>query len=197
VVIDPVSAFRGPENEVHAALLRMVDLLKSRGITALFTSLGGALSLLQNVDYTLSSLMDVWITLNDVEANGERNRVLYIIKARGISHSNQVREYRMTDAGITLIEPYIGPEGVLTGTARLTQEARERAALDHRRREAGQRRREIERQRATLERQIGELQAALEADRREAEALQHEETAHDATLLRDRQAVATSRGNPL
>ncbi|WP_275112936.1 circadian clock protein KaiC [Rhodopila globiformis] len=196
VVVDPISAFRGPEPEVHATLLRMVDLLKSRGITALFTSLGTAKPLRSSAEYGLSSLMDAWITLMDVEANGERNRVLYVIKARGISHSNQVREYRLTDDGIELIDPYIGPEGVLTGTARLTQEAREHAAVEQRRREAAQLRREIERRRAALERQIAELQVTLEADAQEAEALRQEEAAHDTMLSRDRNAVAARRSNP-
>jgi circadian clock protein KaiC len=75
----------------------------------------------------LSSLMDVWIKLSEVEANGERNRTLYVIKSHGMSHSNQVREYRVTNSGIQLTDPYIGPEGVLTRAARLNQESRERA----------------------------------------------------------------------
>jgi circadian clock protein KaiC len=196
VVVDPISAFRGPAVEVHAALLRMVDLLKSRGITALFTSLGTALSLHDTTDHALSSLMDSWIRLMDVEVGGERNRLLYVIKARGLSHSNQVREYRLTDTGIELIEPYIGPEGVLTGTARLMQEARERAAAEHRRRNVAQRRRQFEHRRGTLERQMAELQATMDAEWREDQTLQREEEAHDAMVLRDRQAVVARRSNP-
>jgi hypothetical protein len=99
---------------VHSTLLRMVDLLKSEGITGLFTSLRTAGSLVDSTDQELSSLKDSWIKLVEVDANGERNRVLYVIKSRGMSHSNQVREYRMTDGGLELINAYIGPEGVLT-----------------------------------------------------------------------------------
>ena len=129
VVIDPISAFRGPDTEVHATLLRMLDLLKSRGITGpVHQPAGRDDAMAEGTDHGLSSLMDVWIKLSDIEANGERNRMLYVIKSRGMSHSNQVREYRVTDSGIELIDAYIGPEGVLTGTARLSQEARERAA---------------------------------------------------------------------
>ena len=127
VVIDPISALHGPTAEVQATLLRVIDMLKSRGITAVFTSFQGQDSELSVVNQELSSLMDAWIRLMDVESNGERNRALYVIKTRGMSHSNQVREYRMSEAGMTLIEPYIGPEGVLTGTARATQIAREQA----------------------------------------------------------------------
>ncbi len=193
VVVDPISAFRGPATEVHATLLRMMDLLKSRGITTLFTSLrhDGALD---GADLGLSSLMDAWIRLEDVEANGERNRALYLIKARGMSHSNQVREYRITDDGVELIEPYIGPEGVLTGTARLTQAARETAATVRRRQDVERRRRELGRQREALERQVQEMRSALEAEEQEAGVLLTEEGAHEAVLTSDRLAVATRRG---
>jgi circadian clock protein KaiC len=195
VVVDPISALRGPDAEVHATLLRMVDLLKSRGITALFTSLRAAGSLHDGTDQAISSLMDSWIRLLDVEANGERNRVLYVIKSRGTSHSNQMREFRMTDCGVELIEPYIGPEGVLTGAARLSQEAREHAALEQRRREIAQRGRELARRREGLERQVKELQATLEADLDEAQALLVEEQAHDAVLSRSSAAIAARRGS--
>jgi len=194
VVVDPISAFRGPETDVHATLLRMVDLLKSRGITALFTSLRSASAELEGTEQALSSLMDSWIKLVDVEANGERNRVLYIIKSRGSSHSNQVREYRMTDHGIELIHAYIGPEGVLTGTARLAQEAREEAATVRRQQEINQRARELARRRAGLERQIADLQAAIEAESDEAQSLSREEQARTATLAEGRAAIAARRG---
>lgn len=194
VVLDPISAFRGPSAEVHATLLRMMDMLKSRGITALFTSLRADDAGLGGADEGLSSMMDVWIKLDDSEANGERNRVLYLIKARGLSHSNQVREYRITDAGIELIEPYVGPDGVLTGTARLTQAAREQSATLRRHQETERRKRDLKRRREALERQIGELKAALEAEEEEANLLLGEEGNHEGTLRSDRAAVAMMRG---
>lgn len=193
VVIDPISAFRGPPSEVHSTLLRMVDLLKSEGITGLFTSLRTAGSLVDSTDRELSSLMNSWIKLVEVDANGERNRVLYVIKSRGMSHSNQVREYRMTDGGLELINAYIGPEGVLTGTARLSQEAREQAAGERRRQEIDQRRREGARRRAALEHQIVELQASIEIERDEAKTLLFEDEAHEAVLGLDRVAIAARR----
>jgi circadian clock protein KaiC len=195
VVMDPISALRGPDAEVHATMLRMVDLLKGRGITALFTSLRAAGSLHDGTDQAISSLMDSWIRLLDVEANGERNRVLYVIKSRGTSHSNQMREFHMTDGGIELIDPYIGPDGVLTGAARLSQEAREHAAAEHRRREIAQRGRELARRREALERQIKELRATLEAEQDEAQALLIEEEAQTAILTRNSAAIAARRGS--
>jgi circadian clock protein KaiC len=195
VVIDPISAFRGPDAEVHATLLRIVDLLKSRGITALFTSLRNSGSILDSTDQAVSSLMDSWIKLIDMEANGERNRVLYIIKSRGASHSNQVREYRMTDAGIELIDVYVGSEGVLTGTARLTQEAREQAAAERRRQVIDQRRRDLARRREGLEREIAALQANLEIEQIEAQTLSVEEKAHETMLARDHALMAARRAS--
>jgi circadian clock protein KaiC len=194
VVLDPISAFRGPAAEVHATLLRMLDLLKSRGITSLFTSLRTETTEAEGTDHGLSSLMDVWIKLMDIETNGERNRILYLVKSRGMSHSNQVREYRVTDSGIELIEAYIGLEGVLTGTARLSQEARERAAAVRRLQEVERRRREIARRRDALERQIEELRANLEVEEEESRKLLTEEEGHEATLSSDRAAVAARRG---
>ena len=194
VVVDPISAFRGPATDVHATLLRMIDLLKSRGTTGLFTSLRTDATLMDGTDQGLSSLMDAWVKLSDVEADGERNRLLYLIKARGMSHSNQMREYRMTDGGVELIEPYVGPEGVLTGTARLTQAARERAAAEQRAQEQGRRRRDLVRRREALERQIEAMRAALDAESEEARLLLAEAEAHEATLATDRIAVASRRG---
>ena len=193
VVVDPISAFRGPDTEVHATLLRMMDLLKSRGTTALFTSLRNDGALLEGADMGLSSLMDVWVKLEDVEANGERDRVIYVIKARGMSHSNQLREYRITDQGIDLIEPYVGPEGVLTGTARMTQAAREAATATRRQQEIDRRRRDLVRRRAALDRQMDEMRASLEAEEDEAIRLLAEEDAHEAVLASDRVAVASLR----
>ncbi len=194
VVIDPISAFRGPPAEVHAVLLRMMDLLKGRGITAVFTSLRNDGALTEGSDQGLSSLMDAWIKLDDVEANGERNRVLYLIKARGMSHSNQVREYRITDGGVELIAPYVGPEGVLTGTARLSQAAREQAEAARRRQEIERRRRDLVRRREALERQVEEMRAALRTEEEEANLVLDQDDRHEDALATDRVAVASRRG---
>ena len=195
VVIDPLSAFRGPPTQVHATLLRMVDLLKSRGITGLFTSLRTDGSLLEGTDQGLSSLMDAWIRLMDVEADGERNRVLYIIKARGMNHSNQIREYRITDHGIELIPAYIGPGGVLTGTARHSQEAREQAVAIVHAQKAERRQRAFERRRQAVERQIEDLRLGMEREEEATRALLAQGDSREAALGRNRSMVAARRGS--
>ncbi|MDR7035676.1 circadian clock protein KaiC [Methylobacterium sp. BE186] len=193
VVVDPLSALRGPATEMQATILRMVDLLKSRGITAVFTSLriDGAVDLTD--DFGVSSLMDAWVKLLNVEANGERSRTLYVIKARGMSHSHQVREFLMSDEGIALVEAYIGPAGVLTGTARAVQEAEERASTLRRQQESERRQREVARRRHSIERQIAELHASLEATEEEERLLLGETEARETTIESERRAIAKRR----
>lgn len=164
VVVDPISAFRGPASEVHATLLRLADLCKSRGITAMFITLSVAGIPMNETERGISSLMDTWISLDDAEDNGERNRLLFLLKARGMKHSNQVREFRMTDHGIELVDAFIGPSGVLTGSARLAQEARDKLEALARGRDRERVRREFEHRRKAVELQIAELRARLEAD---------------------------------
>jgi circadian clock protein KaiC len=193
VVVDPISAFRGPRAEVHATLLRMVDLLKSRGITGLFTSLRSGGSPLEGTDDGLSSLMDSWIKLTAIEENGERNRILYVIKSRGSGHSNQVREYRMTDTGIELVGAYVGPGGVLTGSARIAQEARDQAGAERRRQHTARLRRNHERRRNAVERQIADLRASLEEEHEEMQTLLIEDSAFEARLGAERRVIADRR----
>ena len=193
VVVDPISALDGPAREVQATLLRMVDMLKSRGITAVFTALrreDGP----QGNDIGLSSLMDVWVKLVDLEANGERTRTLYVIKARGMSHSNQVREFQITTHGVRLSEPYIGPSGVLTGTARVVREAEEEAALIRLKHDTEQRRRDVARRRVGIERQIEELRASLEAHNDEEQIFLREEDRRERSAATGREALAARRG---
>jgi circadian clock protein KaiC len=161
VVIDPVTNFLsvGGQEEVKSMLMRLIDFFKSQKITALFTSLTHGFDL-ETTDVAVSSLMDTWLLLREVELNGERNRLLNVIKARGMAHSNQVRELLLTSAGVELVGVYLGPGGALTGAARLAQETQERAA-------ALDRQQEIERQRRDLERRRQALEARIEAQRLE------------------------------
>ncbi len=110
VVLDPISAFdrSGDPNEIQAMLLRMVDYLKSHGATAIFTNLTHAKGDETQTDAGLSSLMDAWILMLNRENNGEFKRELYLLKARGMRHSNQVREFIMSEDGIALREPFVG-----------------------------------------------------------------------------------------
>ena len=120
VVIDPITNFLaiGEPFETKSMLTRLIDFLKTKQITATFTSLTSAGSELEQSEVDISSLMDTWILVKNIETNGERNRGLYILKARGLAHSNQVRELVLTDHGIQLMEVYVGADGVLMGSAR-------------------------------------------------------------------------------
>jgi circadian clock protein KaiC len=193
-VVDPVTGFRGPETEVHALLLRILDVLKARGITTIFTSLTVSADRVRQSDFGLSSLMDTWISLVNIESNGERNRGLYVLKSRGMSHSNQISEYVLTNQGIKLIDPYLGAAGVLTGSARLAQEARDKAEAQRRRETIERQRAQLRRKRALAERQIAELRAEIEAEEAEVGRLIAEEEGQEALREESRAALAVSRG---
>ncbi len=193
VVVDPLSALHGPTSELQATLMRMIDLLKGRGITAVFTSLRSERGGEPADDLGVSSLMDAWIKLLHIEANGERSRTLYVIKARGMGHSQQVREFLMSSAGISLVEAYIGPAGVMTGTARLVQEAQEKAARVRRQLDEDRRAREAARRRQTIERQIAELRAGLEAIDDEESRFSEEDATREALLDDERRELRARR----
>jgi circadian clock protein KaiC len=113
----------GTETEVKAMLARLIDFVKLRQITALFTSLTGGGAAAEQTDLGVSSLMDVWMLLGNPEANGERNRTIQIVKARGMAHSNQVREFVMTDHGVVLLDVSRRADGsVAIGSAREAQQ---------------------------------------------------------------------------
>lgn len=194
VVLDPISAFYGPTSEIHAMLLRMVDLLKTKGTTGVFTNLTSLAHATDRTDVGLSSLMDTWIGLHDIEANGERNRGLYLLKSRGMNHSNQIREYLLTNDGVELIKPYVGTSGVLTGTARTQQEAREAADALIRKQDIDRREREFRQRRAQAERQFAETKAALDAEEEEIRILNDEAKLRESVLDEDRASVSVVRG---
>jgi circadian clock protein KaiC len=143
---------------------RLIDFLKGSQVTSFFTSLTHGGHALQQSEIAMSSLMDAWLLLQDFEGNGERNRVLYVLKARGMAHSNQVREFLISNRGIDLVDAYIGASGVLTGSARAAQNSLEKAALLSGQQKAAQLKREVERKRAALERQISGLRADYETE---------------------------------
>ena len=194
VIIDPVTSFRGPDSEVHALLLRMLDMLKTRGITTIFTSLTSSYERTSQSDFGLSSLMDVWVSLVDIESNGERNRGLYVLKSRGMNHSNQIREYLLTNDGVKLVDAYLGVAGVLTGSARLAQQAQATIESLHQREEIARRRREIASRRAVTERQIAELQVEIESQEAEVVRLIAQDERRETVFESDRVAMGASRG---
>ena len=167
VVVDPITNFLavGDEIQTKAMLTRLIDFLKLKQITAVFNSLTGARSEVEDSEVGVSSLMDTWLLLKNIEANGERNRGLYVLKARGIAHSNQVREFILTDHGIQLLDAYIGPEGVLMGSARSSQLARETAAEVDRRLSMERKERELHRKRELYEAQLVSLKGQYESER--------------------------------
>jgi circadian clock protein KaiC len=163
VIMDPISNMVavGSEREVNSMLSRLIDFLKGRGITGVFTTLAHP-ETTESTEVAISSLIDTWLLLRLEETSGERNRTLYILKSRGMAHSNQVREFRLTNQGVEFTDVYIGGGLVFTGSAREAQEARDRAEDLARRQEMERRQREHERQRLLLAAQIQSLKAQLE-----------------------------------
>ncbi len=195
VVLDPISAFleSGEQLEVQAMLLRMIDYLKNHGITGIFTHLAHVQGE-SRTDAGLSSLMDAWILLLNREANGEFNRELYLLKARGIAHSNQVREFVMSDTGIRLKDPYLGESGALTGSARRVEEARTRRAELTRQAEVARLQERIAQRRSRTQAQIEALEADLRADEFELKSIIEQETSLQAQARTDAAEIAASRG---
>jgi circadian clock protein KaiC len=195
VVIDPVSNFAsaGEERDVHSMLIRLVDFLKMHGITTFLTNLTSGNMAQEMTDTGISSVMDTWILLRDIELGGERNRGIYVLKSRGTAHSNQIREFVITSHGLDLLDVYTGAEGVLTGSARLIQEQKERCAKVLRDQEAQRKQAELDRKRAALDAQIAALQAAYEAEHAQAMREISIDQLRENELDADRKATGHSR----
>jgi circadian clock protein KaiC len=195
VIIDPISnlADAGVKADAYAMLLRLIDFLKSKGITALFVNLTTGGTALESTDIGVSSLIDTWIVLRDIEAGGERNRGLYVIKSRGMRHSNQIREFVITSNGIDLVDVYVGPEGVLTGSLRASQEARERESVVAHEQEMERRQRDLERRRLALKAQIAALQDEMSAVDDEANVFRREYDERRQLEDQQREAAALRR----
>ncbi len=199
VILDPINTFilGDREAEVKTMLVRIVDFLKGNQITALFTSLTSAESSPESSDVGISSLIDTWLLLRDIELNGERNRGMYILKSRGMANSNQIREFILTNHGVELRDVYIGPRGVLTGSARVAQEALENAGLITRKQDIERRIREIERKRVALKSQIAALHADFKLEESEAAKLIETEREMIKMLEHDKLKMAVSRKSVL
>lgn len=195
VVLDPISAFTGSgeQLEVQSMLLRIVDHIKARGITAVFTHLMHSQEGASETDAGLSSLMDAWILLLNREVGGEFNRELYLLKARGLSHSNQVREFVMSADGLRLLPPYTGGGRALTGSARIAEEARERREEAARRSEVERAARVLDQRRRKVAAQIAALQAELAADEAELQRAGQAEEDYRARADADQTIMDKSR----
>jgi circadian clock protein KaiC len=196
VVVDPVTDLvsGGSIKDVHAMAMRLVDYLKGQGITTLMTTLTSGGGHLEQTEVNISSLIDTWLLLRDMESGGERNRGLYILKSRGMAHSNQIREFRLTGRGIELLDVYLGPDGVLTGSARLSQEAKARADESERRDSASRRQMEIAAERKSLAAQIAAIEAKMSLQDKELHALTAHEAQYGQRRELERAAMAQSRG---
>jgi circadian clock protein KaiC len=195
VVIDPVSSLMqaGTSLDTHSMLVRLMDFLKLQGITAVLTNLSSTRESLEATDVQISSLVDTWLLLRDIELGGERNRAMYVLKSRGMSHSNQLREFRLTEHGFEVLDVYAGPEGVLTGSSRLAQEAREKAAETARRQETDRRERDLQRKREALEARILALRKEFEAEQEQFALVTSQDAATEKALNKAREQMAFSR----
>jgi circadian clock protein KaiC len=195
VAVDPITNLMTAGNpiDVKSMLTRLIDFLKMNQITAMFTTLTAAGGPLEQSEVGISSLADVWLLLRDIEIGGERNRGMYILKSRGMAHSNQIREFLLTDKGINLMDVYVGPSGVLTGSARLSQESQEKAAEITQQQEIELKRRNLESKRKALEAQIAALHAELEAGSAEMKKISAQEKDRQRRLLEEQKSMASMR----
>jgi circadian clock protein KaiC len=178
IIIDPISNLInvGNENEVRSMMVRLIDMLKLSNITALFTSLSKSTDVFKAdmTEESVASLVDTWITVRDMEGGGERNRGIYIIKSRGMGHSNQVREFIISSTGIQLMNIELGPNGILTGTARKSNELNKKVSELKLQNELQRKDREIERKRKALEATIDTLKSEFESVEEELNSLKRE-----------------------
>jgi len=197
MIVDTLNNFVIGDNkiEVTSMLMRLMDYLKMKQITGLFTCLaeGGGGGVLEQTGVAISSLIDTWLLLRDIEIGGERNRGLVILKSRGMAHSNQIREFLLTDHGVELHDVYVGPQGVLTGSARLAQEAQEKAEKLTRQQETEHRQIVLGRKREALEAQIAAMSAEYEAQAAESMGIIGREQAQEVQLKQERVAMGLSR----
>lgn len=177
VVLDPITNLItiGSVSEVKAMLVRLIDFLQEEQITVMFTALSLNTVINEQTDEGVSSLVDAWLLLKDIEINGERNRGLYVMKSRGMKHSNKVREFVISDAGLNLVDVYLGPDGVLTGSAREAQILLEETGHVLHTQALNRKDRELERRRKTLEAKIDNLKTEFESAEEELNKLFLEE----------------------
>jgi len=196
VIVDPVTNMisAGVAQDVRSMLLRLMDYLKGRQITTMMTSLSSVGDAIEENVGGVSSLIDTWVFVQDIEIGGERNRGLYILKSRGMAHSNQIREFVLSNQGIELLDVYLGPSGVvLAGSARLAQAAREQAEDAASKQEIQRLRTQAQAQRKALEAQIAALQAQALAQNQAIEHLAAQDQLRAVQGQADRMAMARSR----
>jgi circadian clock protein KaiC len=195
VIVDPISNLvsAGTPREVTAMLTLLIDFLKGEGITGFFTVLTENGGRLETSDVGISSLIDTWMLVRDIEVSGERNRGLYVLKARGMNHSNQIREFILSGKGIKLVEVYLGPAGMLTGSARVALEEQERDASVRQADEGELKLAQLEQKRKAMEAHIEALRAEFEADSAAVKKGVSLDTKREKRLVDNKSAMAKSR----
>lgn len=196
VIIDPLtSLMAGNSQQLHSMLMRMIDFLKDRGITGFFTALtSGHNKEIEATEVGISSLIDTWIFARDLEVNGERNRCIYVLKSRGMANSNQVREFLMSKNGIRLMPVYVGSGTVLTGSARLSQEARERADDMLRQQTKQEQRRVLEGKRKAVEAQIEAMRSEFAQEEARVALVTQQEEQRERDASQDMLEMVSFRG---
>ena len=197
VILDPITNLItvGSVSEVKSMLIRLIDFLQQEEITVMFTALTLNNVINEQTDEGVSSLVDAWITVRDIEYNGERNRGLYVMKSRGMKHSNQVREFVMTDDGLDLVDVYLGPEGILTGSARESQQLMEKAGEAIRTHAFTRTTREIERKSTVLEARIASLREEFESAQEELRKAEIEDALRKKIMEENRAQMTRKRHN--
>jgi circadian clock protein KaiC len=195
VIIDPITNLItvGNMSEVRSMLIRLIDYLQAEQITLLLTALSLNTQINEQTDEGVSSLVDAWLLLKDIESGGERNRGLYVIKSRGMKHSNQIREFIMTDQGLDLVDVYLGPDGVLTGSAREAQQLQQVAGVALWDQAVSRKDREIERKRLVLESKIASLKEEFESVQEELNKTFVDENLRNEILERNREQMIRNR----
>jgi circadian clock protein KaiC len=195
IILDPITNLVtiGTVSEVRSMLIRLLDFLQKSQISVLFTALTYANAFTEQTDEGVSSLVDAWVTVRDLESNGERNRGLYIMKARGMRHSNQVREFLITEEGLKLVDVFLGPTGVLIGSARAQQQLEEATGLELKNYAGTRRDREIQRKKTVLEAKIASLNEEFESVKDELYRTHQEEQLRKEILERNKKQLTEKR----
>ena len=194
VVVDPITNLiaAGDQNDVKSMLTRLIDYLKAKQITTIFTNLTHMAGF-ESTESEVSSIVDTWILLRDIELGGERNRGIYVLKSRGMAHSNQIREFLITSKGVDIVDVYTGPVGVLTGSARLSQEIKDQETEDSRKDEIEKIQRDLECKRKLTDAQITALQAEFTAKEEEVKQLLNQEKRREKSVAENRKEMGRMR----
>ena len=197
VVLDPITNLItvGSVSDVKSMLIRLIDFLQANQITVMFTALSLNTIVSEQTDEGVSSLVDAWLLVRDIEFNGERNRGMYVMKSRGMKHSNQVREFTISDKGLNLVDVYLGPDGVMTGSAREAQQLQETTGAILREHAVGRKDREIERKRLVLESKITSLKEEFDSVQDELNKTYVEDELRKEVLEKNREQMIRNRHN--